>query len=186
MSGSTHRAKAFEEFEHECSLCDVQKENNLEVHHIDGDPTNDSTENLLIVCKSCHGDIHSGEIEEWSEKILPRDERRRRVTYLMEPATQKRLELIMHVADVDSEKEAIAHAVREYQSIYDTLQASKSELPSELIETRRDATLNLSKSVESVLEQHIESSELVEEIRKDMAEVIAERLFNSKIPVPEK
>jgi len=167
----------------QCQICDSEED--IEVHHIDGDPTNNQPNNLLSVCRGCHGKIHSGEIDEWSEKILPRNERTRRVTYLMSPQTQQNIELIMHVASLDSEKEAIQHAVGEYIDIYDILQESKSELPSELVVKRQNGTLKLSESVETVLEQHLESSELVEEIREDMAEVVANRLFKSEIAVPE-
>ncbi len=180
---SQSRKKAFAEHGEECQTCGGTGE--LEVHHIDGDPTNNQTDNLLPVCRGCHGDIHAGKLEEWAEKILPRSERNRRVSYLMGPQTQRNIELIMFTADLNSEKEAIRHVVREYNDIYDIIQESKSELPSELIKERHNATLKLSESVDAVLQQHIESSELVEEIRRDMAEVVADHLFKSKIPVPE-
>ena len=40
----------------ECSLCG--KKTYLEIHHIDGERTNDSLSNLQIVCGDCHKDIH--------------------------------------------------------------------------------------------------------------------------------
>jgi len=103
----------------------------------------------------------------------------------MDSQTQKHLELIMFVAGVDSEKKAIQHAVREYNVIYDILQESKSELHSELVVERQNATLKLSESFEAVLEQHIESSEVIEELRKEVTEIVANRIFKSEIPVPE-
>ena len=43
------------------------------VHHIDGDRTNNSPENLLIMKKSQHSRLHAGllgALEEWRKKIL--------------------------------------------------------------------------------------------------------------------
>lgn len=40
----------------ECEKCG--KTGRLDVHHIDGDYTNNSIDNLLVVCRSCHLKIH--------------------------------------------------------------------------------------------------------------------------------
>jgi hypothetical protein len=40
----------------ECAKCG--KRTYLQIHHIDGDRTNDSLSNLEIVCGDCHKDIH--------------------------------------------------------------------------------------------------------------------------------
>lgn len=35
---------------------------NLHIHHIDQDPSNNSPDNLLIVCPNCHSHIHHDEV----------------------------------------------------------------------------------------------------------------------------
>lgn len=178
------RENAIEEHGRDCDVCGETKDD-IEIHHIDGDPTNNQLSNLAPVCNDCHNDIHSGELNEWAERILPRDERTRRVNYLMGPKTQKRLETIMWVNDFDTEKEAIIHAVAEYENIYSILEQYSTDLPSESVEQRRNGTFCVSESIEAILEQHIESTELIDEIREEMMQVVAERLFEKQIPVPE-
>lgn len=39
-----------------CSICDRIKP--LQIHHIDGDPYNNKTDNLKVVCRSCHNKQH--------------------------------------------------------------------------------------------------------------------------------
>lgn len=39
-----------------CELCSSTK--NLDIHHIDGDPSNNSPENLQCLCRSCHIRVH--------------------------------------------------------------------------------------------------------------------------------
>jgi hypothetical protein len=38
-----------------CKQCGTRKKEGLSVHHIDGDHNNDSPENLILLCRSCHG-----------------------------------------------------------------------------------------------------------------------------------
>lgn len=40
----------------ECEICG--SEVNIDVHHIDGNPQNNSLENLMRLCRSCHSKIH--------------------------------------------------------------------------------------------------------------------------------
>jgi len=40
-----------------CEICSGERE--LVVHHIDADDTNDDLDNLLLVCRTCHGRVHS-------------------------------------------------------------------------------------------------------------------------------
>jgi len=65
----SYRAKAFEKYDEECQLC--ESEENIVVHHTDGDQSNNDIENLLPVCKKCHQNIHSDNevLKEWSEKV---------------------------------------------------------------------------------------------------------------------
>lgn len=72
---SGYREKAIEAHGEECAICGADE--NIQIHHIDGDRSNDNLDNLVPVCRPHHYEIHSqnGELQEWTEKILPRDER---------------------------------------------------------------------------------------------------------------
>lgn len=54
---SLYRFKYFEENGQECEFCD---ETTVDIHHIDGDPWNNSMDNLLAVCEPHHYAIHRG------------------------------------------------------------------------------------------------------------------------------
>lgn len=68
-----YRVKCLESKGEECHLCSSTE--NIVVHHIDGDRTNNGLDNLIPVCRSCHTDIHYGRNETWSSKLLPVEER---------------------------------------------------------------------------------------------------------------
>ena len=53
-----------------CSICDENNVATLEFHHIDGRdiPNPHAPENLIYVCKNCHGKIHDGQISK--EEVL--------------------------------------------------------------------------------------------------------------------
>lgn len=42
--------------EKKCELCGSVQ--NIDVHHKDGDPNNNTRENLMVVCRSCHMKLH--------------------------------------------------------------------------------------------------------------------------------
>jgi len=52
-----------------CTICHSTE--NIVAHHIDSDRTNNELDNLVPVCRSCHGKIHTGApgYEEWHEKL---------------------------------------------------------------------------------------------------------------------
>lgn len=66
---STYRERCLRENDRECLFC--ESADSLVVHHVDGDRSNNALENLIPVCRSCHGRIHSGhaEYEEWYQKL---------------------------------------------------------------------------------------------------------------------
>lgn len=74
------RQTVFEEKVYQCYLCHRGPEKfrqDLSIHHIDGDRSNNAIENLLPVCQSCHVSIHrspTGDYAEWHEK-LPEESR---------------------------------------------------------------------------------------------------------------
>lgn len=59
MQSSQYRSLAFAEHGKECNRCGSTDA--LEVHHKDRDRTNNSTENLEVLCHECHVDEHHDE-----------------------------------------------------------------------------------------------------------------------------
>jgi hypothetical protein len=55
---ATHRQVCFRHHGEACRVCD--RSDNVVVHHRDGDATNDSPENLVPLCQSCHKHVHNG------------------------------------------------------------------------------------------------------------------------------
>lgn len=54
--------KLYQEADNRCPFCGVADVAVLEIHHIDGDPSNNTIENLIVVCGNCHSKITRGEI----------------------------------------------------------------------------------------------------------------------------
>lgn len=69
MIDTEYRDRCFDKKAEECEICAAVDA--IVVHHIDGNRHNNSLGNLMPVCCSCHGKIHSGseELKQWSEKI---------------------------------------------------------------------------------------------------------------------
>ncbi len=49
------RKIVLEKYNYQCAKCGY---NFLEIHHVDGNPSNDSIDNLIPLCKRCHVKIH--------------------------------------------------------------------------------------------------------------------------------
>jgi len=75
--------KLYQEANNRCPFCCVADVAVLEIHHIDGDPSNNKIENLIVVCGNCHSKITRGEISPadvhakkmelfWTHKTSPR------------------------------------------------------------------------------------------------------------------
>jgi len=64
-----YREKCLRAKEKSCLICGSEKE--IHVHHVDGDRSNNSLENLIPVCQSCHIQIHKDNerLCEWTEKL---------------------------------------------------------------------------------------------------------------------
>lgn len=81
MTEADYRSKCLEHHDEQCDACD--SESNIEVHHITGDRTDNSLENLVPLCKSCHSKVHRDAPQPFSnnrvmalrEQLLPREER---------------------------------------------------------------------------------------------------------------
>ncbi|MFH2056078.1 MAG: HNH endonuclease signature motif containing protein [bacterium] len=54
--------KLYQEADNRCPFCGVADVAVLEIHHIDGDRSNNKIENLIVVCGNCHAKITRGEI----------------------------------------------------------------------------------------------------------------------------
>lgn len=73
MSESAYRDVAFEAHGRECWKCGAEDE--LQVHHRDGDRTNNDAENLLPLCRTCHSNVHNGILEDLADELLPPGQR---------------------------------------------------------------------------------------------------------------
>lgn len=62
-----YRQKCLESKGEQCVECDA--EDDIEVHHIDGDRLNNQISNLAPLCADCHNKVHKGELESWTEKL---------------------------------------------------------------------------------------------------------------------
>lgn len=56
--------RVFQEAGSRCAFCPEAEISALEIHHMDGDPSNNAFENLILVCATCHSKITSGVISE--------------------------------------------------------------------------------------------------------------------------
>lgn len=57
---SEYRRKCLSEKEAECSICGVEPgRNGIDVHHINGDRSDNRMENLLPLCTDCHKNVHT-------------------------------------------------------------------------------------------------------------------------------
>lgn len=64
-----YRKKCLNKYSNKCHIC--SSEDNIEVHHINGERWDNSIENLIPVCKECHTDIHSNndKLNKWSSLL---------------------------------------------------------------------------------------------------------------------
>ena len=59
-----YRERAFNEYPHKCAVCGWNEDEDiLEVHHIDSNTSNNSLDNLIILCPTCHRKITLGKYE---------------------------------------------------------------------------------------------------------------------------
>ncbi len=83
------RKKVLEKYGYRCAKCGYGF---LEIHHIDGDHTNNSIDNLIPLCKACHIEEH------WKEKNncpdILRNKIRRLARKVVEDVVKKELEMI--------------------------------------------------------------------------------------------
>lgn len=66
-----YREKCLAEKPAECVACD--SEDNILVHHKDGNRTNHDLDNLVPLCSSCHAEVHMENREEFPELVAALD-----------------------------------------------------------------------------------------------------------------
>lgn len=66
MASSSYRKTCLEEKGESCEICGSEED--IHVHHIDGDRSNNDLSNLVPLCSDHHYEIHNGE-EEYSEYV---------------------------------------------------------------------------------------------------------------------
>ncbi len=59
--------------EHRCRHCGAEEY--LHIHHRDGDPTNDRSDNLITLCERCHSRVHAQNGSYWSRPDLQKREK---------------------------------------------------------------------------------------------------------------
>jgi hypothetical protein len=69
----TTEKRAFQQAGAICGFCPEHEIASLQVHHIDGDPSNNVLDNLLIVCATCHTKITGGIISEADVRAKKRE-----------------------------------------------------------------------------------------------------------------
>jgi len=51
--------EVMERCKNRCIICGTDYDYGFRFHHVDGDPSNSTTSNLILVCSSCHDRIHN-------------------------------------------------------------------------------------------------------------------------------
>jgi 5-methylcytosine-specific restriction endonuclease McrA len=57
------RAVLQKEINNRCPFCPSEEVGHFEIHHIDENPGNNTTSNLMLVCPTCHSKINKGDIK---------------------------------------------------------------------------------------------------------------------------
>jgi len=70
---ANYRRIAFEHHERKCAECGATEK--VEVHHRDGDRTNNDPENLLPLCKRHHSMLHRSGLNGLENELMPLSER---------------------------------------------------------------------------------------------------------------
>lgn len=106
---NTYRERCFTVYPKRCLFCD--SEDDIEVHHVDGDRDNDDISNLVPVCKSCHYDIHSQSTENlssWTSRVYQTE-----LPDIDDSQYETQAESLAEVTDV-TPREAEAYLRRQY------------------------------------------------------------------------
>jgi hypothetical protein len=69
----TTEKRAFQQAGSVCAFCPEHEIASLQIHHLDGNPSNNVFENLLVVCATCHTKITRGVISEADARAKKRE-----------------------------------------------------------------------------------------------------------------
>ena len=69
----TTEKRVFQQAGSICGFCPEHEIASLQVHHLDGDPSNNELDNLLVVCATCHTKITGGLISEADARAKKRE-----------------------------------------------------------------------------------------------------------------
>jgi hypothetical protein len=97
----------------------------IQVHHVDGDRSNNELDNLVPVCTSCHAKIHAGAdgFEEWNKKLLPDRERKRNLTVTIDGDVSRDLSILTETLPADNSQDVVRYLIREKVDQLSTLRS---------------------------------------------------------------
>jgi len=97
MSTPNYRDRCLSAKDKECELCG--RPNKIDVHHIDGDRTNNHITNLMPVCRECHMAIHNGAngFEDYYEQLEPHSRFDQRMANITEDSRRISIDLPLSV-----------------------------------------------------------------------------------------
>lgn len=129
-----YRQKCFSQKEERCDICGDTE--SIHVHHIDGDRSNDSIENLAPLCNSCHSSVHMGAkgFEEWTQKLKAKRDRKRTVTLTLSQDLSRQVEVVRQTCSAESDPDAVRFAIKERAETVSNM----DEVFTRLDELRRD------------------------------------------------
>lgn len=107
-----YREKCLREKPAVCHNRECGSTDNIQVHHIDGDRTNNSLSNLIPLCERCHRKIHSGGFDgKLTDKVVdisPSD------GIYISPDQAAKLEALNPAAFLNAPETLIENAIDEY------------------------------------------------------------------------
>lgn len=107
-----YRERALDEYGRECMACGGG--DGIEVHHRDGDRTNNELDNLIPLCRSCHAQVHGFGLDGLENELKPLDERAHRdISCVVSVKVTERLDnrICCQLEYGDSKSEFVRNAV---------------------------------------------------------------------------
>jgi len=121
-----YREKCLKQRINICSVCGASNKK-LQVHHIDGDRTNNDLENLTPLCRDCHTEVHrpsafvDDRIEELHEQIEYTKNTTKRVETYLNPDDVEAVAELARERDTSSSdviREAVKRELQRHHSDY--------------------------------------------------------------------
>ena len=180
-----YRSACFSEHGRACVVCG--SDDDVVAHHVNGDRSDHSVENLRPVCTSCHANIHHGNITQWSEQLRKFSLYRHASDGPMEQITVRIPEDVLEQIEDEAEEDPYVDSRSEYirkliegrhdpDAEAERLREEAADLEAEC-ERLRDRVAELERDVERVqnekrliLEDREEKQELVRYVRSERTE----------------